>query len=56
MKNEKDKKSKMGVRGEGTVQNFQEKISSDDENQILMSEANTERAPLREALEVPLGY
>jgi UPF0489 domain len=38
-----DKNSEMGVRGEGTVQNFQQKISSDDENQILMSEANSER-------------
>jgi hypothetical protein len=56
IKNEKDKKSKMGVRGEGTVKNFQQKISSGDENQILMSEANSERAPLRAALEVPLGY
>ena len=52
----KDQKSNVEVRGEDTVQNFQQKISSDDENQILMSEANTERAPLREALEVPLGY
>lgn len=39
----KDKKSEMGVRGEGTVQKFREKISSDDENQILMSKANSER-------------
>jgi hypothetical protein len=38
-----DENSKMGVRGEGTVKNFQKKISSDDENQILMSEANSER-------------
>jgi transcription-repair coupling factor (superfamily II helicase) len=45
-KQKKDKKSKMGVRGEGTVQNFQQKISSDDESQILMSEANSERVCL----------
>jgi hypothetical protein len=43
MKNEKDKKGKMEIRGEGTVQNFQKKISSDDESQRLMSEAKFER-------------
>jgi hypothetical protein len=38
-----DENSEMGVRGEGTVQNFQQKISSGDEKQILMGEANSER-------------
>lgn len=38
-----DDTGKIGVRGEGTVQNFRQKISSGDENQILMGEANSER-------------
>jgi DNA polymerase III gamma/tau subunit len=39
----KDDTSKVGVRGEGTVQNFQQKISSGDESKKIESVANTER-------------
>ena len=38
-----DDNGKIGVRGESTVQNFRQKISSGDENQVLMSKANSER-------------
>jgi DNA polymerase III gamma/tau subunit len=38
-----DDNSKVGVRGEGTVQNFQKKISSGDESKKIESVANTER-------------
>ncbi len=38
-----DENTEIGVRGEGTVQNFRQKISSGDEKQIVMSEANSER-------------
>ena len=38
----KDTEKQMGVRGGGTVQNFQQKISSDDEISDKISEAKNE--------------